>query len=127
MAQTLPRIYLARHGETEWTVSGQHTGRTDIPLTPAGEHNAVLLGERLKGLTFAAVYTSPLQRASKTCELAGFGAVAQKDPDLMEWHYGDYESRTTADIQKTDQAGIFFGTAVLAVRQLMKFLLEPIE
>jgi probable phosphoglycerate mutase len=91
---------LARHGETEWAITGQHTGRTDIPLTKAGERNAVLLGARLKEITFAAVYTSPLQRASKTCELAGFGAVAKKDPDLMEWHYGDYEGLTTADIQK---------------------------
>jgi len=97
----LTKIYLARHGETEWAITGQHTGRTDIPLTKAGERNAVLLGDRLKGITFAAVYTSPLQRASKTCELAGFGAVAQKDSDLMEWHYGDYEGLTTADIQKT--------------------------
>ncbi len=100
MVQKLPQIYLARHGETAWTISGQHTGRTDIPLTPLGESNAVLLGKRLKGLTFAAVYTSPLQRASRTCELAGFGSVAQKDPDLMEWNYGDYEGRTAADIQK---------------------------
>jgi len=96
----LGRIYLARHGETEWTISGQHTGHTDILLTQLGERNAVLLGERLKGLTFSAVYTSPLQRASRTCELAGFASVAQKDPDLMEWNYGDYEGCTTADIQK---------------------------
>jgi probable phosphoglycerate mutase len=100
MSEALPQIYLARHGETAWSITGQHTGRTDIPLTPSGERNAVLLGERLKDLTFDAVYTSPLQRASKTCELAGFGAVAKKDPDLMEWHYGDYEGLTTADIQK---------------------------
>jgi len=100
MSEALPQIYLARHGETAWAITGQHTGRTDIPLTQLGERNAVLLGERLKGLTFDAVYTSPLQRASKTCELAGFGAVAKKDPDLMEWHYGDYEGLTTADIQK---------------------------
>lgn len=96
----LPRIYLVRHGETAWTISGQHTGHTDIPLTQLGERNAVLLGERLKGLNFTAVYTSPLQRASRTCELAGFGSVVQKDPDLMEWNYGEYEGITTADIQK---------------------------
>lgn len=100
MTVKLPRTYLARHGETEWTISGQHTGHIDIPLTESGERNAVLLGERLKGVSFAAVYTSPLQRASKTCELAGFGSVAKKDPDLMELNYGDYEGRTTADIQK---------------------------
>ncbi len=100
MTVKLPRTYLARHGETEWTISGQHTGHIDIPLTESGERNAVLLGERLKGVSFAAVYTSPLQRASKTCELAGFGSVAKEDPDLMELNYGDYEGRTTADIQK---------------------------
>jgi len=98
--QALPQIYLARHGETAWTITGQHTGRTDLPLTQLGERNSVLLRERLKALSFAAVYTSPLQRASQTCELAGFGSVAQKDPDLMEWHYGEYEGRTSADIQK---------------------------
>jgi broad specificity phosphatase PhoE len=96
----LPQIYLARHGETAWTVSGQHTGRTDIPLTQSGERNAKLLGERLRGLTFTAVFTSPLKRATRTCELAGFAAEAQEDSELMEWHYGDYEGLTTADIQK---------------------------
>ena len=100
MSEALPQIYLARHGETAWTITGQHTGRTDIPLTPPGESKAVLLGKRLKGLTFDAVYTSPLQRASKTCELAGFSMGAKKDADLMEWHYGDYEGLTTAEIQK---------------------------
>jgi broad specificity phosphatase PhoE len=96
----LPLIYLARHGETVWTLSGQHTGHTDIPLTQLGERNAALLGDCLKRLPFVSVYTSPLQRASATCDLAGFASVAQKDPDLMEWQYGDYEGRTTADIQK---------------------------
>src|SRR3974390_2954279 len=83
-----PQVYLARHGETEWTVSGQHTGLTDIPLTERGEANARRLGERLKGLTFARVFASPLQRARRTCELAGFGSVCQVDPDLVEWNYG---------------------------------------
>src|SRR5437870_9097870 len=100
MSQPLPVIYLARHGETAWTVSGQHTGLTDIPLTERGERNARRLGERLKGLTFAAVFTSPLQRARRTCELAGFGTAAAADPDLVEWNYGDYEGRRTADIRK---------------------------
>jgi probable phosphoglycerate mutase len=100
MSQPLPAIYLARHGETAWTVSGQHTGLTDIPLTDRGERNARRLGERLKGLTFPHVFTSPLQRARRTCELAGFGAVAKVDPDLVEWNYGAYEGRTTADIRK---------------------------
>ena len=82
MSTTLPIIYLARHGETAWTVSGQHTGLTDLPLTEAGERNARRLGKRLAGLTFAKVFTSPLQRAKRTCELAGFGAVAEVDQRL---------------------------------------------
>jgi probable phosphoglycerate mutase len=100
MTQQLPVIYLARHGETAWTVSGQHTGLTDLPLTARGERNAHSLGDRLKGLTFAKVYTSPLQRVRRTCELAGFGGVAEVDPDLTEWNYGDFEGLTTADIRK---------------------------
>jgi phosphohistidine phosphatase SixA len=75
MSDSLPIVYLARHGETPWTITGQHTGLTDLPLTERGERNARRLGERLKGLTFAKVFTSPLQRARRTCELAGFGAV----------------------------------------------------
>jgi probable phosphoglycerate mutase len=100
MKQQLPVIYLARHGETAWTVSGQHTGLTDIPLTERGEQNARRLGERLKGLSFAKVLTSPLQRVRRTCELAGFGRLAEVDRDLTEWHYGDFEGLTTADIRK---------------------------
>ena len=91
-------IYLARHGETAWSLSGQHTGLTDLPLTKRGECNARRLGERLAGLEFAKVFTSPLQRASRTCELAGFGLRAEVDRDLVEWHYGDYEGLRTADI-----------------------------
>ena len=98
MAETLPVIYLARHGETAWSLSGQHTGRTDLPLTEGGERNGRALGARLRGLTFAKVFTSPLQRAFKTCELAGFGNAAERDPDLMEWDYGEYEGRGTVEI-----------------------------
>jgi broad specificity phosphatase PhoE len=98
--ETLPIIYLARHGETAWTLSGQHTGRTDLPLTERGERNARRLEERLRGLSFAKVFTSPLQRTTRTCELAGFGAVAEIDRDLLEWNYGEYEGRRTADIHK---------------------------
>jgi len=98
MSDALPVIYLARHGETAWTISHQHTGRTDLPLTPQGEAEATRLGQRLQGLTFAAVLTSPLRRAVRTCELAGFGSAAQIDPDLVEWNYGAYEGRTSADI-----------------------------
>jgi probable phosphoglycerate mutase len=92
-------VYLARHGETAWTVSSQHTGLTDPPLTERGEQTARRLGERLKGLTFAKVFTSPLQRARRTCELAGFGTAAGIDPDLVEWNYGEYEGRRGADIR----------------------------
>ena len=98
MRQSLPVVYLARHGNTAWTHSGQHTGLTDLPLTPDGECNAVRLGERLKELKFAKVFTSPLQRAVRTCELAGFGSVAETDPDLVEWNYGKYEGLTSAEI-----------------------------
>jgi broad specificity phosphatase PhoE len=98
MSEALPVVYLARHGETAWSLSGQHTGRTDLPLTERGERNARALGERLRGMTFAKVLTSPLQRAVRTCELAGFGAVAKIDPDLVEWDYGQYEGRRTAEI-----------------------------
>jgi probable phosphoglycerate mutase len=97
----LPTVYVARHGETAWTVSRQHTGLTDIPLTPAGERNARQLGERLRGMTFARILSSPLQRARRTCELAGFGDRVEIDPELVEWNYGDYEGVTTADIRKT--------------------------
>jgi broad specificity phosphatase PhoE len=98
MSEMLPTIYLARHGETAWSLSGQHTGLTDLPLTERGKHNARLLGRRLAGLAFAKVFTSPLQRAVRTCELAGFGSVAEVDRDLLEWNYGDYEGRRTAEI-----------------------------
>ena len=100
MSEPLPAIYLARHGETPWTVTGQHTGLTDLALTERGERNARRLGERLKGLTFSHVLTSPLQRARRTCELAGFGTVAEVDRDLVEWNYGAYEGRKTVDIHQ---------------------------
>jgi broad specificity phosphatase PhoE len=100
MSDTLPALYLARHGETAWTLSGQHTGLTDVPLTERGEQDARRLGDRLRGLSFAQVLTSPLQRASRTCELAGFGSAAAQDRDLLEWNYGRYEGRTSADIHK---------------------------
>ena len=100
MSDDLPVVYLARHGETEWSLSGRHTGLTDLPLTARGERNARRLGERLHGLTFAKVFTSPLQRAAKTCELAGFKSVAEVDRDLVEWNYGDYEGKRSAEILK---------------------------
>jgi probable phosphoglycerate mutase len=97
-AASLTSVYLARHGETAWSVSGQHTGRTDLPLTERGERNARLLGDRLAKVTFARVFTSPLQRARRTCALAGFGNAAEVDVNLVEWNYGDYEGMRTAEI-----------------------------
>ena len=98
MSKDLPVIYLARHGETAWSLTGQHTGLTDLPLTERGEQNARALGERLIGLNFGGVFTSPLQRALRTCGLAGFGGAAQVDRDLVEWNYGKYEGRNTEQI-----------------------------
>jgi len=100
MNHTSPVVFLARHGETAWSLSGQHTGLTNLPLTKRGELNAKSLGERLKGMTFASVLTSPLQRAARTCELAGFGNQAEVDRTLLEWDYGQYEGRRTTDIHK---------------------------
>ena len=98
MGEMLPAIYLARHGETAWSLSGQHTGLTDLPLTERGEDNARRLGEHLRRLSITKVLTSPLRRAARTCELAGFGAAAEVDKDLVEWNYGQYEGRTSAEI-----------------------------
>jgi broad specificity phosphatase PhoE len=94
----LPLIYLARHGETTWSQTGQHTRITDLALTELGERNAQRLGGRLSGIVFESVFTSPLRRARRTCELAGFGAVAEIDPNLLEWNYGDYEGRRSVEI-----------------------------
>jgi probable phosphoglycerate mutase len=91
-------IYLARHGETAWSRTGQHTGLTDLPLTERGEQEARDLRKRLAGMAFAKVFTSPLQRAARTCEIAGFGTTAQTDADLVEWNYGKYDGRRTAEI-----------------------------
>ena len=99
MRATLPVIYLARHGETAWSLSGQHTGRTDLPLTERGQRNAGQLGNRLKELRFAKVLASPLQRAARTCDLAGFKGAAELDPDLLEWDYGQYEGQTSSQIK----------------------------
>ena len=99
MSQPLPEIHVIRHGETAWTESRRHTGLTDIPLTDRGERQARRFGEHLRGRSFAQVFTSPLQRARRTCELAGFGA-ARIDPELVEWNYGAYDGLTTAEILK---------------------------
>lgn len=97
-------VYLVRHGETEWSKLGRHTGRTDMPLLEAGRAEALALGPRLSGITFAAVFVSPLARARETCNLAGFGDRAVVDKRLAEWDYGNVEGRTTDEMQ-TDQAG----------------------
>jgi probable phosphoglycerate mutase len=98
MTAPLPQVYLVRHGETAWSLSGQHTGRTDIPLTARGETDARALATRLAGHTFAQVFTSPSLRARQTCELAGFITVAESTAALYEWDYGEYEGRRTAEI-----------------------------
>ena len=92
-------IWLIRHGETAWTLSGAHTGLTDIPLTPNGEVQAMHIREQLKGRAFSLVLTSPLLRARETCRLAGYGDCAQTDPDLLEWNYGAYEGLSTPEIR----------------------------
>jgi probable phosphoglycerate mutase len=91
-------IYLARHGETAWSLTGQHTGLTDLPLTELGERNARKLRDRVSGLGFAKIFTSPLRRAMRTCGLAGFGSMAEIDPNLVEWDYGEYEGLRTVEI-----------------------------
>jgi broad specificity phosphatase PhoE len=102
------QIYLLRHGETAWSLTGRHTGRTDLPLTANGERRASRLRERLHGIAFLHVLTSPRQRARQTCELAGYGAVARVEPDLQEWDYGAYEGRTTDQIRATQPGWLLF-------------------
>jgi probable phosphoglycerate mutase len=100
MSEPLPELYLARHGETDWTISHQHTGRSDILLTSRGESNARNLGDRLRGIDFARVVVSPLERARRTAFPAGFGEVGEVNPDLLEWNYGRYEGLRTVDIRQ---------------------------
>lgn len=96
----MPEVFLVRHGETEWSRTGKHTGRTDIPLTERGREQAVAVGAALRGRRFALVLTSPLERAAETCRLAGYGEVAERREELMEWDYGAYEGRKTVDIRE---------------------------
>jgi broad specificity phosphatase PhoE len=100
MATRSQAIVLVRHGETEWSRAGKHTGRTDVPLTERGRREAEAVGADLQGRRFALVLTSPLARAAETCRLAGLGEVAEKRDDLMEWDYGAYEGRETIDIRE---------------------------
>lgn len=124
------QIWLIRHGETEWSRSGRHTGRTDIALTPAGEDQATALGRRLAGRTFALVLTSPLSRARETCRLAGYGAVAQITEDLSEWDYGVYEGRTTTDIRRQEPgwsiwtSGVAGGESIAQVAERARRVIE---
>jgi len=107
------RIWLVRHGETEWSKSGRHTGRTDIPLTAMGEQQGKALGRHLAGRQFALVLTSPLGRARETCRLAGFAAAAQVSDDLLEWNYGIYEGRTTAAVRAEQPGWSIWTTPIL--------------
>lgn len=100
MSTRPPEVVLVRHGETAWSRSGKHTGRTDIPLTARGREEARAVGVELRGRRFALVLTSPLRRAEETCRLTGLGAAAARRDELMEWDYGAYEGRTTIDIRK---------------------------
>lgn len=108
MSPALPTLYLARHGDTAWTDSHRHTGRTDLPLNEGGEGRARWLGEWLRRFSFVRVFTSPLRRAAKTCELAGFGAVAEVDTNLVEWDYGRFEGKVTGDILRDRPAWELF-------------------
>jgi len=100
MNADLPIVALARHGETTWSVTGQHTGLTDLPLTERGEQNARQLGVRLRGMSFDRVLTSPLRRAFDTCRIAGFADRAETAPELVEWNYGEFEGLRTAEIRE---------------------------
>jgi probable phosphoglycerate mutase len=100
VSHKLPKLYLARHGDTEWTDARRKTGRTDLPLNDRGEQRAHQIGQRLQQFSFAQVFTSPLQRASKTCVLAGYGDVAESNSDLVEWDYGRFEGKLTAEVHK---------------------------
>jgi broad specificity phosphatase PhoE len=107
-----PRVWIVRHGETEWSRSGQHTGRTDLPLTPEGERQAEALGRALAGRRFALVLTSPRRRARDTCRIAGLSPDAREDPDLAEWDYGRYEGLTRREIEQLDPGWTIWTHAV---------------
>ncbi|MCH9633328.1 MAG: Acid phosphatase [Chlamydiae bacterium] len=127
------RLFLIRHGETEWSVSKQHTGLSDIPLTPHGEEEATCLKQALKGIPFAKVYVSPLRRAQKTCELAGYKDIATLTDDLYEWDYGDYEGLSTAKIRETKREwnlfkdGVPHGETIEQVAKRADHILEEVS
>jgi len=126
MAEGRHQIWLVRHGETEWSKSGQHTGRTDIALTETGRRQAEALGRHLGHRPFALVLTSPLSRARETCKLAGYGDAAQASDDLLEWDYGVYEGRTTRDIQ-AEQPGWSIWTATIAKGEVVEHVGERVR
>jgi broad specificity phosphatase PhoE len=105
---SLTDVYLVRHGETEWSLSSRHTGLTDLPLTAGGEEQAGWLQRRLRDVTFRKVFTSPLQRAMRTCEIAGYASVAEPYRDLLEWNYGDYEGKKRSEIVASRPGWIVF-------------------
>ena len=112
MAEERHEVVLVRHGETEWSRAGKHTGRTDVPLTETGRRQAQIVGAELQRRRFAAVWTSPLSRAAETCRLAGFGEVAVRRDELMEWDYGEYEGRTTPEIRGERPGWTLWGDGV---------------
>jgi probable phosphoglycerate mutase len=112
MSESRQELWLIRHGETEWSAAKRHTGRTDIPLTPMGEHQAAELRQTLAGRRFSLVLCSPLRRARQTCELAGYGAVATLADGLLEWDYGIYEGRTTEEMRQEDHGWSIWSTSV---------------
>jgi Histidine phosphatase superfamily (branch 1) len=126
MSAVLPIVWLARHGETAWSLSGQHTGLTDLPLTERGELNAQSLSRRLQGITFAKVFTSPLKRATRTCELAGFGSEAR--PTVICWNGITVNMRDVVQMRFTSKVptGTCFGTVVRGERHRIKSGTGPI-
>lgn len=112
MSESRQELWLIRHGETEWSAAKRHTGRTDIPLTPMGEHQAAELRQTLAGRRFSLVLCSPLRRARQTCELAGYGAVATLADGLLEWDYGIYEGKTTEEMRQEDHGWSIWSTSV---------------
>jgi|ERR1700733_11134831 broad specificity phosphatase PhoE len=115
------RLYLIRHGETEWSLSGQHTGRSDIPLTARGEDGALELALRLRSIPFAHVFSSPRQRARRTCELAGLGPAARVEPDLAEWDYGDTKDNPPRTSERHGRAGTSSAMVVLVARRRRRY------
>jgi hypothetical protein len=125
MSEALPVVYLARHGETAWTLSGQQTCRTDLPLIQRGERNVAAPRERLRGLTFAEVYVSSVPRAMRTCALAEVERSAEIDPDLVEWDYGQYEAVARPRSMLSDRSGSCFATAAPGESRRTRWVRAP--